>query len=91
MRHSISDTAEYGDYVSGPRVVSPAVKQEMHNILDEIRDGSFAKRWIKENETSARPGFQGMRAREHDHSIEQVGAKLREMMPFLDPVRDPAE
>ncbi len=91
MRHSISDTAEYGDYVSGPRVVSPAVKQEMHNILDEIRDGSFAKRWIKENETSARPQFQAMRTREHDHPIEQVGAKLREMMPFLDPVRDPGE
>jgi ketol-acid reductoisomerase len=91
MRHSISDTAEYGDYVSGPRVVSPAVKQEMHTILDEIRDGSFAKRWIKENEQAARPQFQAMRAREHDHSIEQVGAKLREMMPFLDPVRDPGE
>ena len=85
MRHSISDTAEYGDYVSGPRVVSPAVKAEMHQILDEIRDGSFAKRWIKENETQ-RPQFQGMRAREHDHPIEQVGAKLRKMMPFLDPI-----
>jgi len=90
MRHSISDTAEYGDYVSGPRVVSPAVKQEMHNILDEIRDGTFAKRWIKENETS-RPQFTAMRTREHDHTIEQVGSKLRKMMPFLDPVEDPAE
>jgi ketol-acid reductoisomerase len=90
MRHSISDTAEYGDYVSGPRVVSPAVKQEMHNILDDIRDGTFAKRWIKENETG-RAQYNAMRTREHDHQIEQVGSKLREMMPFLDPVKDPAE
>jgi ketol-acid reductoisomerase len=62
----------------------------MHTILDEIRDGTFAKRWIKENETS-RPNFSSMRTREHDHTIEQVGSKLRKMMPFLDPVEDPAE
>jgi len=88
MRHSISDTAEYGDYVSGPRVVTPAVKTEMAKILGEIRDGTFARNWIKEN-ASGRPNFHATRAKERDHQIENVGAKLRQMMPFISPVDAP--
>ncbi len=86
MRYSISDTAEYGDYVSGPRVVDTHAKETMRKVLDEIRSGQFARKWIDENETG-RKGFQAMRAKERDLQIEQVGEKLRAMMPFLDPVK----
>ncbi len=85
MRYSISDTAEWGDYQSGPRVIGPQVKPEMKKLLDEIKDGTFAKRWIRENETG-RKEINAHRAREREHAIEQVGSKLRKMMPFLDPV-----
>jgi ketol-acid reductoisomerase len=85
MRHSISDTAEWGDYTSGPRVVDDRTRAEMKKILGEIRDGSFAKRWIAENE-SGRKEYTSTQVRERDHAIETVGAKLRKMMPFLDPV-----
>jgi ketol-acid reductoisomerase len=88
MRYSISDTAEYGDYVSGPRVVDAGTRARMRQILDEIRSGAFARRWIDENERGC-PGFAAMRAHERDLPIESVGAKLREMMPFLDPVTIP--
>lgn len=84
MRYSISDTAEYGDYVSGPRVVAGA-KEEMQKILAEIRDGSFARRWIEENERG-RPTFETRRAAEREHPIEEVGKGLRRMMTFVDPV-----
>jgi ketol-acid reductoisomerase len=86
MRYSISDTAEYGDYVSGPRVVDAHAKETMGKILGEIRSGEFAKKWIAENETG-RKWFTAHRAKERDHIVENVGEKLREMMPFLDPVK----
>jgi ketol-acid reductoisomerase len=86
MRYSISDTAEYGDYVSGPRVVDSHTRETMKKLLEEIRSGQFARKWIDENETG-RKGFQAMRAKERDLQVEQVGEKLRAMMPFLDPVK----
>ena len=86
MRHSISDTAEWGDYVSGPRIVTPEVKQAMRGVLADIRDGSFAKRFIAENETG-RKEFARHRAEERAHPVEKVGAELRKGMPFLDPVK----
>jgi ketol-acid reductoisomerase len=85
MRYSISDTAEYGDYVSGPRVVDGHTRATMRQLLDEIRSGAFARTWIEENERG-RESFLAMRKREREHTIEQVGAELRRMMPFLDPV-----
>jgi ketol-acid reductoisomerase len=85
MRYSISDTAEYGDYTAGPRLVTDATRAEMKKILTEIQDGTFAKNWIKENETG-RKQFDQMRSKEAEHSIEAVGSKLRAAMPFLDPV-----
>jgi ketol-acid reductoisomerase len=86
MRYSISDTAEYGDYVSGPRVVDAHARETMGKILDEIRSGQFARKWIEENETG-RKWFSGQRVKERDLLIESVGEKLRSMMPFLDPVK----
>jgi ketol-acid reductoisomerase len=85
MRYSVSDTAEQGDYVSGPRIVTDETRKVMRTILAEIKDGTFAKAWIAENQTG-RPQFNKMRVAEQDHPIEKVGAKLRSMMPFLDPV-----
>ena len=85
MRYSVSDTAEYGDYVSGPRIINEETLGEMQKILGEIKDGSFAKKWIDEN-AIGRPNFNQMRKRDQDHSIEKVGAELRGMMPFLNPV-----
>ena len=84
MRFSVSDTAEYGDYVSGPRIVEGA-KATMRDVLAEIQNGSFATRWIRENETG-RHEFERLRAQDRDHQIEQVGAALRAQMPFLNPV-----
>lgn len=86
MRYSISDTAEYGDYVSGPRVVGEASRRAMRELLSEIKDGSFARRWIAEN-ASGRAEFEAKRKAERELLIEQVGARLREMMPFVDPVK----
>jgi ketol-acid reductoisomerase len=85
MRFSVSDTAEYGDYVSGPRIIDDHVRTTMRQVLAEIQDGSFANRWIAENE-SGRVEFERLRAADRDHQIEQVGARLRAQMPFLDPV-----
>jgi len=82
MRYSVSDTAEFGDYVSGPRVIGPAVREEMRRILREIQDGTFARTWILENQ-AGRPSFNAHRRREAEHAIEQVGAELRSMMPWL--------
>ncbi len=86
MRYSISDTAEWGDYVAGPRIVTPAVKDAMRGLLSDIRDGSFAKRFIEENETG-RHEFARIRGEERAHPIEKVGAELRAGMPFLNPVK----
>ncbi len=85
MRYSISDTAEYGDYVSGPRVIDERAREAMKSVLAEIQDGTFARRWIAENQ-EGRPEFEKTRAEERGHRIEQVGKKLRAMMPFVDPV-----
>jgi len=85
MRHSISDTAEYGDYVAGPRIVTEETKQEMRRILREVQDGTHAKNWILEN-LAGRPFFNTMREKERGHPIEEVGRKLRRMMPWLPPV-----
>ena len=88
MRYSVSDTAENGDYVAGPRIVTDDTRKAMQKLLDEIKDGTFAKNWINENQTG-RPTFNKTRAAEMNHPIEQVGAQLRGMMPFLDPVQLP--
>jgi ketol-acid reductoisomerase len=82
MRYSVSDTAEYGDYSRGPRVVDNHVRAKMKKILADIQSGEFAKEWIAENEAS-RPNFNRMRAEDANHSIEVVGKRLREMMSFL--------
>jgi ketol-acid reductoisomerase len=85
MRFSVSDTAEYGDYVSGPRIIDSHVRDTMKQVLTEIQDGSFAAAWIAENE-AGQPNFKKMRERGRDHQIEKVGASLRKAMPFLNPV-----
>src|ERR1700749_371289 len=85
MRYSISDTAEWGDYVSGPRIVTAEVKKAMKSLLNEMQDGSFAKKFIAENE-SGRKEFARIRKAESELQIEKVGAELRKSMPFLDPV-----
>jgi ketol-acid reductoisomerase len=82
MRYSISDTAEYGDYTRGPRVINEAVRAEMKRILQEVRDGTFAKEWILENR-AGRPSFLALRKRDADHPIEVVGKELRSMMPWI--------
>ena len=85
MRYSVSDTAEHGDYTGGPRVVTAETREEMKRILAEIQNGTYARNWIQENE-KGRPWFEARRAKEQEHLIERVGAELRAMMPFLDPV-----
>jgi ketol-acid reductoisomerase len=82
MRWSVSDTAEFGDYTRGPRVVNDATKAEMKRILGEIQDGSFAKEWIAEDD-AGRPQFAKYRAEGANHQIEQVGAKLRGLMSWI--------
>lgn len=88
MRYSISDTAEWGDYTAGPRIVTEQTKEAMRQLLAEIQSGEFAKRWIAENEAGI-PNFKKMRLADANHPIEVVGTKLRAMMPFLDPVTAP--
>ncbi|MDP9101459.1 MAG: ketol-acid reductoisomerase [Actinomycetota bacterium] len=83
MRWSISDTAEYGDYTRGPRVITPAVKAEMVKILAEIQDGTFAREWVAEDE-AGRPQYAKYVAEGAAHPIETVGAKLRPMMAWID-------
>jgi ketol-acid reductoisomerase len=82
MRHSISDTAEYGDYTRGPRVVNDQTKQEMKRILKEIQSGQFAKEFILENQVG-RPVLEMFREHEKEHPIEQVGKRLRDMMSWI--------
>jgi ketol-acid reductoisomerase len=82
MRYSISDTAQWGDFVSGPRVVDARVKEEMKAVLTDIQEGKFAKGWILENQAN-RPVFNAVNQRENEHPIEQVGRELRKMMPFV--------
>jgi ketol-acid reductoisomerase len=82
MRYSVSDTAEYGDYSRGPRVINETVREEMEQILAEIQDGSFAREWILEN-MAGRPQFNAIKRAEANHLIETVGKELRAMMPWL--------
>ena len=89
MRYSISDTAEYGDYTRGPRVVTEETRAEMDRILAEIRDGSFAREWLAENR-AGRPNFERLRVADRDHEIERVGKVLRAMMPWLEGAGAPA-
>jgi ketol-acid reductoisomerase len=81
MRYSISDTAEYGDYTRGPRVITEQTRAEMRRILEQVQDGSFAREWLAENR-AGRPNFERLRQEDRDHLIEQVGARLRAMMPW---------
>ena len=82
MRYSISDTAEYGDYVTGKRIITKDTRNEMKKVLSEIQDGTFAKNWLVENQVG-RPYFNSVRRMEKEHLIEKVGSELREMMPFV--------
>jgi ketol-acid reductoisomerase len=82
MRFSVSDTAEYGDLTRGPRLINEQVRAEMKRILKEVQTGEFAREWILENQAN-RPVFQALREKEKEHPIEQVGARLRAMMPWL--------
>jgi ketol-acid reductoisomerase len=85
MRYSVSDTAEWGDYVTGPRIITDRTKNEMRKVLKEIQTGRFAKRWIAENKEQNRSTFNEIRQKDIDHPIEQVGVELRRMMPWLNP------
>jgi len=82
MRYSVSNTAEYGDYTRGPRIITAETKAEMKKILEEIQSGAFAREWILENKANA-PGFKAQRRRERNHSIEEVGRRLRRLMPWI--------
>lgn len=82
MRYSISNTAEYGDYVTGPRIVTAETKKEMKRVLDDIQSGRFARDWMLENKAGA-ASFKATRARQAEHPIEEVGEKLRGMMPWI--------
>ena len=83
MRYSVSNTAEYGDYTRGPRIITAETKAEMKKILDEIRNGLFAKEWILENKANA-PSFKALRRQERAHPIEEVGRQLRRLMSWID-------
>ena len=85
MRYSVSDTAEYGDYTRGPRVIDEHVRENMRSILKDIQDGSFAREWMAEND-EGRKRFLQMRQEALDHPIEEVGRDLRRMMPWMNPV-----
>jgi len=84
MRYSVSDTAEYGDYIAGTEVINGTSRAAMKRLLANIQDGSFAKTWIEENRAGL-PNFQRRRAQDIEHPIEQVGRELRRMMPFVNP------
>ena len=81
VRYSISNTAEYGDYVSGPRVITPDVKDNMKAVLKDIQNGNFANSFVKDNENFKE--FYKLREQQHGHEIEAVGRELRKMMPFI--------
>jgi len=83
MRYSVSNTAEYGDYTRGPRIVTEETKAEMKRILAEIQNGDFARQWILENKAGA-PAFKSMRRRDREHPVEIVGKELRKLMSWID-------
>ena len=82
MRYSISDTAEWGDYTAGPKVINAQSREAMRGLLKDIQDGTFAKNWIAENEAGL-PNMTRFREEESKHPVEEVGKRLRAMMPFL--------
>ena len=82
MRYSVSDTAEFGDYTRGTRIITEETRETMQEILAEVQSGEFAREWILENK-AGRPVFNAIRRQEKEHPIEEVGAKLRAMMPWL--------
>jgi ketol-acid reductoisomerase len=82
MRYSISNTAEFGDYMTGPRIVTDETKAEMKRVLDDIQSGRFARDWVTECK-AGQPSFKALRRRNAEHNIEEVGAKLRAMMPWI--------
>jgi ketol-acid reductoisomerase len=82
MNYSISNTAEYGEYISGPRIITDATKAEMKRVLDDIQSGKFTRDWMLENKVN-QTSFKAIRARNNAHQIEEVGAKLRAMMPWI--------
>ena len=86
MRYSVSDTAEYGDYTRGPRVINEQTRAEMKRILAEIQSGQFAREWVLENQAN-RAQFLAMRKRDAEHPIEEVGKRLRSMMSWIKPPR----
>jgi ketol-acid reductoisomerase len=86
MRSSISDTAEYGDYTTGPKIITDDTKNAMRQVLRDIQTGKFAREWILENQVN-RPNFNRMKAIEAAHPIERVGKELRSMMSWLKPAR----
>ena len=83
MNYSISNTAEYGEYVSGPKVVGNESKEAMKKVLENIQSGNFTKEWINENKEGSNKEFHAMREKSNSHSIEEVGTKLRDMMPWI--------
>jgi ketol-acid reductoisomerase len=85
MRYSVSDTAEHGDYTGGPKIVTDETRRAMKQILEDVQSGKYARGWILENE-QGRPWFNQTRAAERTQQLEQVGARLRQLMPFLKPV-----
>ena len=88
MRYSVSDTAEYGDYTRGPRVIDDRVRAEMRRILKEVQEGTFAREWILENQAGC-PVLKRHRVTERFSPIEVVGRKLRQHMPFVNPKEPP--
>jgi ketol-acid reductoisomerase len=82
MRYSISETAEYGDYTRGPKIIGPEVKERMKEVLTSIQNGEFAREWIAEND-EGRKRFEAARVEEAEHPIEKIGKELRSMMPWL--------
>jgi ketol-acid reductoisomerase len=84
MRYSVSDTAEYGDYVAGGQIINEQTRAAMRKLLADVQSGAFANQWIDENRTG-RPNFNRMRTLDVEHPIELVGSKLRRMMPFVNP------
>ena len=82
MRYSVSDTAEYGDYTRGPRIINDLVREEMELILAEVQDGTFAREWILENQAN-RPVYNALKRMDEEHLVEKVGEELRAMMPWL--------
>ncbi len=84
MRYSVSDTAEHGDYTAGPKIITDEVRRNMQKILEDVQSGAYAEEWLEEN-AKGRPWFNKKREEERHHPIEEVGRKLRAMMPWLDP------